>query len=666
MLNRIKWLTLSSMLLALSACNDEDTAAVLTAVTVIDAGELCQSGGSQIDSGLDDNSNGMLDADEITSTQLLCNDAETSLDMNVADIELLETESAVFNLTLNNARDDDTVIYFEVASNTAQIGVDIPDEFGLVTIPAGETAATISIPVYVDAVCELEETFSLNVTANDVSTTASATITDVCDVDIDNDNLIEVYSLNNLDWMRNDLAGASRTDFLGNSLAVGCASACNGYELMADLDFDTNADGQINVEDDFYNSNQGWTPVGSSSAPFSGNFDGNGFEIRNLQINQPNGSNVGLFGYTESATTTEISNVGLAGDLMSISAEDQVGTLVGYANSNIVVSNSYATGLVESTDHVSAGLVAYVYSGDAQINDSYFSGSISGEFSVGGLLGFVDQEAEINNSYAIVEITTGTANPSNAGGLVAYADSIDIAGSSFTGNITSPDNNLVGGLAGYVYLGGSIVESYATGSITTGGDQVGGLVGGCFGNLTVAASFFSGSVSANDYAGGLVGRCTEALTITSSFATGSVASADESAGGLAGQIESVLTIDSSYAVTTISAAIYEGGLVGNVDDLVVDDSYWASDISAVAASYGQANNSLVETATFAVPLAELQCPTASNDTACSGSGTLYNGWEALLDADTNPYWNFGSINELPGLNLAGSLYVDADGSGMLD
>ena len=56
------------------------------------------------------------------------------------------------------------------------------------------------------------------------------------DVDIDNDGLIEISTLEQLDLMRYDLAGTSL-----NGDSTGCpATGCNGYELVADLDFDTN------------------------------------------------------------------------------------------------------------------------------------------------------------------------------------------------------------------------------------------------------------------------------------------------------------------------------------------------------------------------------------------------------------------------------------------
>ena len=57
-----------------------------------------------------------------------------------------------------------------------------------------------------------------------------------------------------------------------------------------------------------WNSDTGFTPIGNSSTPFTGTFNGNSYTISNLFINLPTTDNVGLFGYTSGAT---IENVGL-------------------------------------------------------------------------------------------------------------------------------------------------------------------------------------------------------------------------------------------------------------------------------------------------------------------------------------------------------------------
>ena len=63
------------------------------------------------------------------------------------------------------------------------------------------------------------------------------------DIDIDNDDLIEIYYLEDLDAVRHQLDGSGyRTAPTAEVITAGCgpdnSGACRGYELMRDLDFD--------------------------------------------------------------------------------------------------------------------------------------------------------------------------------------------------------------------------------------------------------------------------------------------------------------------------------------------------------------------------------------------------------------------------------------------
>ena len=76
-----------------------------------------------------------------------------------------------------------------------------------------------------------------------------------------------------------------------------------------------------------------WTPVGDSSTPFKGTFDGDGHKITGLKITS--GSYIGLFGYVGEGAT--IKNVNLVG--ASVSGESRVGALIGRIVGDATVSN---------------------------------------------------------------------------------------------------------------------------------------------------------------------------------------------------------------------------------------------------------------------------------------------------------------------------------------
>lgn len=58
---------------------------------------------------------------------------------------------------------------------------------------------------------------------------------------------------------------------------------CRGYELTADLEFDTNGDGRTDVAGDtFWNNGQGWNPIGDAenTLNYLAEFIGNGHVMR--------------------------------------------------------------------------------------------------------------------------------------------------------------------------------------------------------------------------------------------------------------------------------------------------------------------------------------------------------------------------------------------------
>ena len=74
-----------------------------------------------------------------------------------------------------------------------------------------------------------------------------------------------------------------------------------------------------------------WTPIGNSSNMFSGVFDGNGFEISGIYIDDPNGIYMGIFGVAGQSSV--IKNLNVTGSY--ISANRYFGTIAGQNNGAI-------------------------------------------------------------------------------------------------------------------------------------------------------------------------------------------------------------------------------------------------------------------------------------------------------------------------------------------
>ena len=443
---------------------------------------------------------------------------------------------------------------------------------------------------------------------------ASATVSPPMDYDIDDDGLIEVSNLAQLNAIRWDLNGDGAVDhgtnahgyltaFDNSASDMGCsASACIGYELTADLDFDTNNDGRTDIAgDEYWNGGDGWEPIGShvfgQALGFNAVFEGNDQTISNLFTKGTSADFLGLFGATEEAS--EIRNLGLVnvqvdGFLASYDGAGASGGLVGRHCGSIV--DSYTTGSVRGASYA-GGLVGR---NCGSIASSHSSASVNGAFYVGGLTG---------SNFLAYSGRTGA-----------------ITGSYATGSVTGTDN--AGGLVGYNHFG-EISASFATGTVTSG-VQAGGLVG--WNTSTVTSSFATGAVSGNINIGGLAGWNTG--TITSSYAAGSVTGEDY-VGGLVGTNRHYGvdgTIANSYATGLVTGDSLVGGLVGGESPGVVTDSYWDTQTSGQSTSVSGVGKTT----------SEMQSPTANTG--------IYSAW------DENS-WDFGKDYQYPALK------ADIDGDG---
>jgi hypothetical protein len=260
------------------------------------------------------------------------------------------------------------------------------------------------------------------------------------DVDADSDGLIDINSLAQLNAMRYQLDGSGlRLTSDAELNKSGCpailylgkiTTRCIGYELILDLDFDTNNDGIMDDNDDYWGADsngvgRGWTPVGGSYSRFKAVFEGNGHAIHNLYIHN-RGYESGLFGYTQQA---ELRNVVLTGPLMSINSGGYTGSLVGYSQSSIII-NCMNTGPVKGTRYAGGLVGSAVYS--SQISNSLNTGSVQSEDRAGGLVGILDS-SHVSNS-----LSASYASSHRAVGVIGgFSANSSITNSYWVTNLTS-------------------------------------------------------------------------------------------------------------------------------------------------------------------------------------------------------------------------------------
>ena len=468
-----------------------------------------------------------------------------------------------------------------------------------VNIAPGTKAGITYIFVLDDTVDDDDETVILDATAPALSLTANTLtltikdndraptvpdepeMTPTCDTatdgdyDSDDDGLIEVSCRAQFNAIHFDIDGDGSSvntryaaAFLNAASGMGCPqTGCKGYELTVDLDFDTNGNGRADASDYYI------TPDGDPINGWRGIGSYNSFGNKFAAVFEGNGHVI------KNVYFYDASHNGLFSETASAAVIRNVGV------EGVLVNGT--------SEHV-GGLVG---DNGGTIINSYATGSVSGHHSVGGLVGRSHTTSMIISSYSTVTVTGS--------------------------------NNDVGGLVGG--NGGTIIASYATGSVTgTGG----------------AHPFYTpGFASGNGHAiGGLVGVNHPDQKIIASYATGAVsAPKGRKVGGLVGY--NLGSITASYAAGTVSGKKAASGLA-YTDGVrgapgTATDSYWDTETSGQTASAGGTGKTT----------AELESPT--------GYAGIYAGWNVDLDGDGNvdDPWDFGTSCQYPVLKH-GSLNPD--------
>ena len=355
----------------------------------------------------------------------------------------------------------------------------------------------------------------------------------------------QIADWHHLDNVRNHLD----SDFI---LMNDLNAATAGYELLAGLA----ADG-----------GKGWEPIGVLGVSFTGSFDGQVYEIRDLFIDRDDEDGVGLFGAVDDGGV--IQNVGVVS--VNVTGSDGVGGLVG-DNWGGTVINSYATGSVIG-DYSVGGLVGW---NAGTVSNCYSSASVTGNDAVGGLVGSSDGVVDYSYSNAIV---TGD---SFVGGLVG--DNFEgLVGNAYSGSTVTGRSD-VGGLVGI--NDGVVSNCYATGDVI-GDEYVGGLIGS---NRLVSVNDAAsgGSIAGNHDSGGQArGR---SITIVNSYSDAATSGNPDLVGVME---EGGGDVSNCYAAGSVSGNSNAGGLVG-LNEAVVSNSFWDTETSGQAGSAGGTGKATAE------------------------------------------------------------------------
>ena len=393
------------------------------------------------------------------------------------------------------------------------------------------------------------------------------------------------------------------------------------YVLMNDLDATTA--GYAELASPSVDGGKGWQPIGTHGYwdweqqqwlgdIFKGDFYGQGYAIRNLFIDRPDGYGVALFGWIGDGAVLE--NVGVVD--ADVTGRSSVGGLVGISVGG-TISNSYSSGAVAGK--IVGGLVAWQHGVVVNSHYNYHEFLINGEsiITTGALFGkdfeqwldndrFLDvnerlsQEDDyylINNVSDFKELLTFGQDASlkfrlkndldlgtEANLYIPYlAGEFDGNGHKISNLSLSFDSVSCVGLFGYLACGGEVVEMGVENVRVTGVGDVGGLVGlNAF--STVSNSYATGNVSGEWRVGGLVGG--NWGTVSDSYSDAHVAGGRVDLGGLAGLNSVEGVISNCYATGSVSGRDEVGGLVGDNWNGAVSNSFWDIQTSRQSTSDG--------------------------------------------------------------------------------
>lgn len=294
---------------------------------------------------------------------------------------------------------------------------------------------------------------------------------------------------------------------------------------------------------------QGWQPIGSSSAPFQGVFDGNGKSITNFSINRTSADYVGFFAYTSGAS---VKNLTISG---TVKGKQYTGSLIGYGT-NTTISGYTFNGTVSASGAYGGGVTGYLNSGTT--SSLNVNAKISGTSYLGGLFG---RASGTITTATVVNEVKGTSN--NVGGAVGYSNGLTVMSCTVSAPVTGTYDT--GGIIGSIASQSSVSNCKQTGNIN-GTYNVGGIVGSSIAKTTISSSKHTGDITGTYNIGGTIGCASScAITLTSCYSDGNIQGTGTGyIGGIVGYMENVgnSTISKCSSWGDISGKSYVGGIVG--------------------------------------------------------------------------------------------------------
>lgn len=351
------------------------------------------------------------------------------------------------------------------------------------------------------------------------------------------------------------------------------------YELTGDIDLNCSSDNQ-------------WEPIMiEADKDFTGNFNGKGYTIKGLYINNSNRQQ-SLFGNV----TGKIKNLTVEGDIIvaNVQSSKTAGFVSNLGNKGIIENciNRVNITVTGTNSYYVGGIVGDCLA-QASIENCENYGTISGTLAVGGIVGFFENATDVTISNCI---NYGNINGTKLiGGIAGNAPSKNSKGEIMSEKIKISKCYNRGKIEGTAsFIGGIIgntefdIEDCKNLAEIKGIAAVGGIVGKIEGDKCISNSSNTGKISGNGlFCGGIAGQVAGGSLIRGCYNNAEISNTGNHTAGIVGIITSS-KVENCYSIGKItSTANAVGGIVGTAQtNSTIRNCYSASNIDAATSTKG--------------------------------------------------------------------------------
>ena len=351
-----------------------------------------------------------------------------------------------------------------------------------------------------------------------------------------------------------------------------------GFNLIytrADLEAVVSGEDYI-LMNDIDLSGSDWIPIGwdsnsSEIIPYSGIFDGNGYSINNLNIDEASKNDLGLFAQISQASILELYIINF-----NITGNDRIGSVAGSVEDTqlVTLTNITLTGIIDADQFVGS-LIGKIDASDVSMSNIYVNSNLNLSTQSGGLVGRIQQQSNVSlDNFIQIGIITGSSI--DIGGIYGIVDSSVVTISNIQTNITMQGNNTdTGGVIGRVRSSTATLENATIVSNIHGTDDTGGAFGSVESTSTVLVEKveISGGISFNgdEKLGGLIGSFNNSTGNFDQITNSSIVdntSGGRYIGGIFGMVSSSTVTLSSIThdalMPNINNTTYAGGIIGRI------------------------------------------------------------------------------------------------------